>query len=506
MDKAGRSQRQSNWRGLVFVLVAGLALVSPGVIGQGQAPAAPPQGVALPLDRARELALKITSPFTLAAVGDLFTQLPGIVQLQDPAVQGAFKILRDADLAFGNQETNIADLRHYEGQLGGYTGPKEVAAEVKEMGIDLVSRGNNVAMSNGAEGMFATNHWLDEAGVVHGGTGRDLDEARAVTYVQTTKGRVGMVSFLASESGGGAASTRFRGLGGAAGVNILRVTRANIVTPDQLEALRKVRNAVYENRKNVRVFAVPPLPANDPPDRVELFGETFKAGKTNGDYTYTMNPGDLQAILRSVRGGKENADFMIVAVHSLEPPSALYMQAISEYPADFLVELAHKAIDNGADAFLGHGVHVLRGVEVYKGKPIFYGLHALVFEHHQSLTGIERYGDENPFRTEMTEAELTWNYSASYARPRMSQDNLESMVTESKYDKGRLVEVRLHPLDMGLDAPISQKGIPRMATGKVARRILEKLQMLSKPFGTTITIEGDVGVIRVAAAPPSASR
>ena len=28
-------------------------------------------------------------------------------------------------------------------------------------------------------------------------------------------------------------------------------------------------------------------------------------------------------------------------------------------------------IDNGADAFVGHGPHILRGIEIYKGKPIF---------------------------------------------------------------------------------------------------------------------------------------
>ena len=42
--------------------------------------------------------------------------------------------------------------------------------------------------------------------------------------------------------------------------------------------------------------------------------------------------------------------------------------------ADFLPVLAKAAIDAGADAFLGTGVHVLRGIEIYKGRPIFYGL------------------------------------------------------------------------------------------------------------------------------------
>lgn len=80
-----------------------------------------------------------------------------------------------------------------------------------------------------------------------------------------------------------------------------------------------------------------------------------------------MNPDDLRDILKSIRNGKQYSDFLIATIHTHEAgeyPS-------DSYPTDFLVELAHKAIDNGADAFVGHGVHVLRGVEIYKGRPFF---------------------------------------------------------------------------------------------------------------------------------------
>ena len=42
-----------------------------------------------------------------------------------------------------------------------------------------------------------------------------------------------------------------------------------------------------------------------------------------------------------------------------------------------------------------------------------------------------------------------------------------------------------------------------MPTPEVAREILERVQRLSKPFGTNMTIENGVGVIRVAAAQTS---
>jgi len=57
--------------------------------------------------------------------------------------------------------------------------------------------------------------------------------------------------------------------------------------------------------------------------------------------------------------------------------------------------------------------------------------------------------------------------------------------------------VRLHPIELRYDsARMAHRGIPRTDPPEVARRILERLQELSTPLGTTIAIEGNVGVIR----------
>jgi len=50
-------------------------------------------------------------------------------------------------------------------------------------------------------------------------------------------------------------------------------------------------------------------------------------------------------------------------------------------PADFLPTFAHAVIDAGADIVVGHGPHLLHGLEFYKGKPIFYSLGNFIFEH-----------------------------------------------------------------------------------------------------------------------------
>jgi hypothetical protein len=87
-----------------------------------------------PLDQARELAMKITAPFTVVAVGDLIQMHP-VSQLIDPSVQSLLAIVRKSDLGFANMESNLVDMANYPAHFGDHTGPKEVAADVKAMGL-----------------------------------------------------------------------------------------------------------------------------------------------------------------------------------------------------------------------------------------------------------------------------------------------------------------------------------------------------------------------------------
>ena len=75
----------------------------------------------------------------------------------------------------------------------------------------------------------------------------------------------------------------------------------------------------------------------------------------------------------------------------------------------------------------------------------------------------------------------------------------ESLLAESKYQDGRLVEVRLHPIDAQYRRPDLAHRRADIASPEIGRKILERVQTLSKPFGTTIAIDGNVGVIRVTA-------
>ena len=52
-------------------------------------------------------------------------------------------------------------------------------------------------------------------------------------------------------------------------------------------------------------------------------------------------------------------------------------------------DLAHQAVDAGAGIFVSHGPPLLHGIEIYRGKPIFYGLGGFFF---QTITKPERGG------------------------------------------------------------------------------------------------------------------
>jgi poly-gamma-glutamate capsule biosynthesis protein CapA/YwtB (metallophosphatase superfamily) len=67
-------------------------------------------------------------------------------------LQAAIRLIRDADVAVGNMEGSLADKLHFDGPLSGFVGAAEVAADLKQMGFDLVNRANNHLFDSEAAG------------------------------------------------------------------------------------------------------------------------------------------------------------------------------------------------------------------------------------------------------------------------------------------------------------------------------------------------------------------
>ena len=176
-------------------------------------------------DPAKELPMKITAPFTIAAVGDIIEPDP-ITERADPGFQSLIKIIRDADVGFANMETNLVDLHHrdeFPGPISGTVAPKEIGADIRAMGITMMNRANNHSLDGGEAGILSTNAILEENGIVPAGSGRNLDEARAASFMDTPKGRVGLVGMFSIDSGTsdiGAGCCRHGGGGSTHGSNV----------------------------------------------------------------------------------------------------------------------------------------------------------------------------------------------------------------------------------------------------------------------------------------------
>jgi len=75
----------------------------------------------------------------------------------------------------------------------------------------------------------------------------------------------------------------------------------------------------------------------------------------------------MEILQQDISVARKQAALVIVALHKgiVHTPAVI---------ADYELVLARAAIDAGADIVIGHHAHIIRGIEFYKGRPIFHGL------------------------------------------------------------------------------------------------------------------------------------
>jgi poly-gamma-glutamate synthesis protein (capsule biosynthesis protein) len=85
-----------------------------------------------------------------------------------------------------------------------------------------------------------------------------------------------------------------------------------------------------------------------------------------GDEPGTAVGHDFPRALRAIREAEANADLVIVTIH--------WGVELDTQPRDYQVEEGHRMIEAGADMIFGHHAHRLQPMEMYRGRPIFWGL------------------------------------------------------------------------------------------------------------------------------------
>ena len=492
-----------------------------------------------------ELALKIKQPFTVVGVGD-FLQFQPFASSNDPDVQYLLDVIRKADLAVGDLENEVRDFDAF-GHLGNNLATKEVADDWARMGIDMMSRANNQDQSD--PGVWEDLRQVERVGIVHVGVARTLAEARMPRYLATPKGLAGFAGFYAQ---GGVEQCC---LGG----------RAVYVTAAQLAQVKAIKASYLARRPEVEVPV--PTPKPDPADSVDIFGLTFRVGPKPaaeppperepepgardgvmntlhltrfygvtadqlaqlraiagdkgsgpdlkafgtqfrlmdkpGGHSFDMDPRDRREILEQIRTGKQAADIMVTNAHWHQNRYDFQSYSYDHFPPEFEVSFAHDAIDNGDDVFIAQGVHTLRGVEIYKGKPIFYGTSSFVWQSaikpvpKGKATSVASPEVVRPEPAALRDPTVIVGEQETQNRTGQLRSNLEAIIAYSHFENGKLAEVRIYPVDTGqTPRPGSQVGIPRRPTPEVARKILEEVIEYSRPFGTRIEVRDGVGIIR----------
>ncbi len=223
---------------------------------------------------------------------------------------------------------------------------------------------------------------------------------------------------------------------------------------------------------------------------VRIGDQMFRAASQPG-LTWDRKAEDVAPVMASIAAAKGREAITLFAIHAHEtagmddemPPrdfEPLVLHRANEAPsandptpADYVPKLLREAIDAGADMVVRTGPHGLNGIEIYRGRPIFYSLGSLFFD----------FGGRRSYTApggQTITLPLSW---------------YETVVPRVQFHGGKVREIRLYPAMIDGDASPTG-GLPRLATGADAARILLHLQQMSRTYGTSIIIQGDVGVIR----------
>jgi poly-gamma-glutamate synthesis protein (capsule biosynthesis protein) len=352
----------------------------------------------------------------------------------------------------------------------------ELAKELAWAGFDIGSLANNHTGDYGVPAMQLTERYVREAGIVAAGTGASLMQAREAKFLETGAGRVALISVASTFPDHSRASKSRGDIKARPGLNPLRYKTTYVVKREHLEALRDMLKSLGRE--------VP-----DSGDELTVLRNQFVVGD-EPEIRMEANAEDVQEITAVVRNAADLADYTIVAFHGHESKGSRFVAA------DFLVKFSRAMVDAGADVVLGHGPHVLRAIEIYKGKPVFYSLGDFMFQNETVLRlpyeNYERYGlGANTHGSDFNAARYDNDTRGFPATPEI----WESVIAMPKFRNGELSAIELHPITLGYGKARTVRGRPMLAKGELAEKIIGDLQRLSQPFGTEIIFEDGIGVV-----------
>lgn len=377
----------------------------------------------------------------LTAVGDMIFNEP-ITHLPDPERRQLLRLMQEADIAYGNMEFPINSKPELLKPFYNFRAPPEFVWEVARTGINLVSLANNHTLDFGQEGLREHLHVLDHSGISYAGAGDTLAEAHkpAVISPLHARTRFAMLSYM-----------RF-----------------------------------WHDRYRSRDPDAPSLATIDPAK------VTLSRGPGQVESLEGLLTSDLTAMDDDIILAKRKNDKVVVALH-VHDVSHARINGIQNQTPPTEEMLFRRAVDSGADMVLGHGPHVLRGIEIYKGKPILYSLSNFIYQY--------RTPEAIPVDiVHQRDSEMPRPTNVSVFDRRDSPEVMEAVMARMVVNDGRLKKLQLIPVTIDDEGPLY--GVPKLANDRRGAEILATVQRLSAPYGTRIEIKGWYGEVVLPAESP----
>jgi len=383
--------------------------------------------------RITELLKEEPGDLSITAVGDMIFNHP-ITQLPQPERAGLFRLMQEADLAYGNMEFSLNDRPELQRPFYNFRAPRDFRWELARTGINLVSQANNHALDFGPEGLKECLQALDQANITHAGAGTTLAEAHAPGTLELAghKTRVALLSYM------------------------------------------RYWTAKYRSKD----ANAPSLATIDP--AVILVAREGKVEAVEGPLEADVKTMEDEVVL-----ARRHADLLLVSLHNHDVTHHRAYGIQDTTPPNEEI-MFRRAVEAGADFVLGTGPHVLRGIEIYKGRPIFYSLGDFIYQYRTP---------------ERIPADLLHQRDIEMPRPanvsvwdrRESQEVLQTVMVRMVTNQGKLKRIQLLPITIDDEGPLY--GVPRLASTQRGAEILALMQKLSAPYGTKIVIKGWYGEV-----------
>lgn len=423
---------------------------------------------------------------TCSAVGDILLQfmLPqgkdgyeGFAPIRD--------FIQQADFCFGNLETTVHNYECPPAHIGGggylCTDPKTLDV-LKTFGINILSTANNHALDFTQEGTVRTVEHLDAAGLAHSGSGKNLYEASKPAYLDTPSGRYALISCATMYRENEMAGEQTKNLLGRPGINGLRYEEKYFIRKEQMDMLKQIAKETYINgAKDI--------------SRAEGFSPALKEGEFwfGGISFYEaeepsrvtkINQRDLKRVTDMVEEASYYADHVIVSFHSHDLELGK-----KEAPDMYLKEFARACIDAGAHAVIGHGPHLLRPVEIYQGRPIFYSLGNFILMNHLSMRVPHQQYEKYACSPMDNMKTVMYAVSANETRGLRGEHRMmESVIPYWEMEDGKLTKLTLMPVEMGYGKESYDCGWPMF---RPDLDIVQHLAEMSEEYGTKIIVRED---------------